>query len=432
MKSFHSSCRLLVLLLTSVIESLSATVFRPGARSNSTLSTSFLDLTSRADPRAGHDKSFRPHVGGGADIVEYGLYLTSITDVNMKEGTFDADVVITLVWTDIRATVLVPAGQAKVTLAARQAKKRIWVPDVTVTNRYMNAIDTISTAFTITASGQVTKVERLAATLTSTYDITYYPFDSQVLITTLGSATLMSDELQFRVLAAQPGEVVTGVSEGAFNESEFSIVNFTEHVDDEFDGSLHKSRGSLILEVKRHGAPYIQNLIMPEVLIWLVSWTVFWYPLTEPFAMPRVMTALVSFLSLLMLALRTSSVLPIRGTMHWFGLFETHVQTLMFANVCINIFILVVYHQLDRPERAAIIQEEVKWAKPCLAVTLLVVCVWCAWEAQSVEFVTNVTYGLLLLLLIVYLGYQLYQLRDSFLNQDKTGFHADLVPDLCW
>merc|ERR1740120_449931 len=126
---------------------------------------------------------------------------------------------------------------------------------------------------------------------------------------------------------------VMGVSPEAFNQSEFNLAYFNATVEDEFDGTLHKSRGTLRLTVSRNGVPYIQNMILPEVLIWLVSWTVFWYPMTDAFAMPRVTTALVSFLSLVMLALRTSTILPIRGTLSWFGLFEIHVQTLLFMNV---------------------------------------------------------------------------------------------------
>lgn len=352
----------------------------------------------------------RPNAGGGADVVGYGMFLRSITDIDLMESTFSCDVVVTLQWKDYRAIAVVPEGHDGISLSDRNARKKIWVPDVIITNHRQGSLDPISTTYSVSADGTVTKVQRVQATLMTVYDTMYFPFDHQDLLMQVGSKTHMLEELRFRPLL---DDTFTGVAAGTFDNSDFTFTNFTTDVVEEVDGPLRKSRGRLIILVDRRSEPYWQSLLLPELLILLISWSNFWYPLTAPFAMPRVATALVSFLSLVMLELRTAKMVPLRGDLSWIGLFEMNCQSLMFMNVCLNIFILVVYHRFKQESRAKMIQLEVHSIFPCLALILFSICAFTSSKKASLGVLGGMSNSFLMVFFIGFICYEAWMLKQA-------------------
>merc|ERR1719189_3213686 len=153
---------------------------------------------------------------------------------------------------------------------------------------------------------------------------------------------------------------MTGTKDGLLSNSDFSFEGAKASVDEEIDASLKKSRAEFRIVASRRSMPYIQSLLVPELLVLAISFSVFWFPLLAAFAMPRVATALISFLALTTLGLRTNSMLPIRGGLAWIDLFETCCQTLMFFTVGLNIFVLVVFHSFGAESLAEAIDFELK------------------------------------------------------------------------
>lgn len=359
--------------------------------------------------------AFRPHSGFEADILHHGIFCRSVTDINMLDGTFAADFVVTLHWTDRRAASVVPAGVTEVTMAERFARKRIWIPDVTLTNRHIFGMDPISTAFTVDIWGNVTKVQRIIATLNNAYDVTNFPFDKQRLTVKLGSTFLMSNQLKF-----VPDPAMMGMADGVFSNSDFSLIGFSAAVEDEVDGDLRKSRGTFSIRIERLYLPYLQSHILHEVLMMFISWSVYWYPLTAPFAMPRVFTALISFLTLIMMGTKTTMLIPVRGTFSWISLFQANCQTLMFINIWLNVFILTIDHAFGHQKRAEMIEREAFLFFPSVTCIILSICIFTSAETASVDILGVVCSCLIVVFFFSFVGYEAWDLKHAMKSKDTS------------
>lgn len=320
-----------------------------------------------------HDTHLRPHVGDKADVVRFAMRCKEIYHIDLKSGTFVVDLVITLKWSDRRATDLVPNGMSSFTLSTTKAAKKIWFPDVSISNRAHKGLDIISSAVSISAeTGEITKVERVLAKINKAFDVSAFPFDVQHLQVRLVSTSLMADELKL-VPIEDEGEL-SGVDQGIFREKDFFYEGNHLRAFEEKDGMLVKSRGELDIVINRDTWTYISCLLLPEFLLLGISIAVFFFPMQVPFIMPRVATSLISYMALATLNLRTNTMLPVRGGLSWIDLFEGNVQILMFTAIGFNIFVEAVNHQVNDPTLATRINYEIKIGFPLLAVLVFWIC----------------------------------------------------------
>lgn len=377
-------------------------------------SESFLEEDSSVSDMDSDDTHLRPNAGGMPDIVQFGIYCKHVFGIDMKEGTFTVDAVLTFRWADPRNAQLVPAGLESVTLPPHIARKKIWLPDVGISNRAIKGIDVISTAFIIEKSGLVTKVERVLGVIKNKFFIGAFPFDEQVLKLRVASSTLMVDELQLVPLNSSH---YSGVKEGVFDGSDFIFHKTNETVIQEMDGTLQKSRGELSIYVERMSNTYVGSLLMPEALIMIISYSAYWFPLTAPFAMPRVATALISFLSLMTLSLRTNAMLPVRGGLSWMDLFESNAQSLMFVSTVLNILALSAHHSFEAHDTAAMINSELKVAFPVLAALTFGVIIQRT-DGSGLQWMAYITTLVHVLFAAPYVLYCLYRLRVEVVEDE--------------
>jgi len=293
-------------------------------------------------------------------------------------------------------------------MSGEDARARIWLPDVTVSNRApANKIATISSGIQISDDGGVTKIERVMVTAKNQFEVHAFPFDWQTLIVQLGSRTLMADELVFVPLN---DTVTTGVDSDLLKLSDFSFMSFDVSVMEQRDATLRKSRAELHIVANRRSVPYIQSLLVPELLVLAISFTVFWFPLKAAFAMPRVGTALIAFLALITLGLRTSTMLPIRGGLAWIELFETCIQTLMFFTVVLNIFVLVVQHSFKEDELATLVNHELKVIFPVMAIICFLIC-FAKTDGKMLDVMAIIVNQFLLFANLIYVGWCSYRMH---------------------
>eukprot|EP00747_Dinoflagellata_sp_TGD_P032859 gnl/TRDRNA2_/TRDRNA2_136257_c0_seq1.p1 gnl/TRDRNA2_/TRDRNA2_136257_c0~~gnl/TRDRNA2_/TRDRNA2_136257_c0_seq1.p1 ORF type:complete len:442 (-),score=46.46 gnl/TRDRNA2_/TRDRNA2_136257_c0_seq1:115-1440(-) len=309
---------------------------------NNLVALSDFDKTNALDPL--NPNALRPHQGDEADVVEFGVYVKEFYGMDIKKSTWSADLILTLSWLDPRTIRLVPAGHFQVTMNEKTARKNIWMPDMIISNHAQNGVEPISTSFIVTKNGTVTRVSRVSAELQSRFHLGAFPFDQQTLRVTLASGSLMLDDLK---LAPTNNTKAFGIEESSFHGKDVSLKSYELIEREETTSLLEKSRGDLRIVVQRNAAPYLMGILLPVVFMVIISWTVFWLPLIAPFAMPRVATALIAFLTLMTLSLRTDAMLPLRGDVSWLDLVESNCSGLMFYNVVFNVCCLVLYHQFD-------------------------------------------------------------------------------------
>jgi len=318
------------------------------------------------------DQFFRPNLGHGPDVVEFAIYVKNFFGLQFRHNLFSLDVVLTLRWKDNRTSKLLPSGATHATISVDEAKKNLWMPDVVVANRAIAGQEEISSALDIYRDGMVLKTQRLKLSVQQHFEVRAFPFDYQTPKIILSSATLMTSDL---ILMELPDRRLHGAKKDLFTNREFQYVSEKTRVFEEVDASLHKSRGELAIKLKRDWTRYLQTTILPEVFLILISFTVFWMPRATPFAMPRVATNLISFLTLMTLSINTAEMLPPdRAGMAWIELFADSMQMQNCLILFLNVFVDWVYNTLDLKELGEKMTNELAGLFPLMGSVVVLMC----------------------------------------------------------
>jgi len=231
-------------------------------QSQRTLSVHDLDMITHQTPDPSSDRSrnpdppdtgatklfLRPSDGGPADNIQFGVMIKAFYGANFQMGTWSADVVLTERWNDTRATKLLPKGDEEITVPVEIFQASNWQPSIFVTNRDLRGLDVISSVVKVYSDGRVEAIAHPLAIMKAKYDVRLFPFDQQNLTLEISSTTLMVDQLTLSPLT-DPN--VTGIKDGIFNSSEFTLGQTPFLIESFIDvaGSLTKMRGRFTIFV---------------------------------------------------------------------------------------------------------------------------------------------------------------------------------------
>jgi len=314
----------------------------------------------------------RPHHGGAPETVDFGIYVKDFYGVVFKEGKFTVDIVIALRWFDPR-TKRLSGGNFSQTLSRKDALSYLWMPDISVTNRDVNGLEEISTSFILNPNGTVTKIQRVLVRVKTEFRVIDFPFDQQILPIRIGSSKYMTDEL-----VLQPSELpgFFGVEHGIFGGREFHFVAYSKRSFIDQDAMNVKSRGELGITVKRITETYWSDLFFPECLVLSLAWTAFFFPLSPPFAMPRVGTSTLVMLTQMTISNRIASMMPPSGRIAWSHAMDETCNILVIFSMLLNWAILYTMNTPSVKDLAVRINIEGRMLYPvlaCLVLAMLVV-----------------------------------------------------------
>merc|ERR1719424_445307 len=209
--------------------------------------------------------SVRPGASSGdVDIVSFGIFAKEFFGADVKHNKYTVDEVMALSWQDPRVADLVPSGMTKLSMSGKLALKKIWMPEVVITNRDIRKLETISTTVTIFKTGLVTKVERAVVVINNKYKLEEYPFDTQKLKVKIASSKYMLDEV---MLKPDDDESTSGYTKTMMEGTPYEMESWRVFAFKETDGALKKSRGVLELTVKRTFGTYQDQHFMPTCLL---------------------------------------------------------------------------------------------------------------------------------------------------------------------
>jgi len=353
----------------------------------------------------------RPTLGGQADIVHFAIYMKNFFGMKFSKNMFSTDVVLTLSWKDIRAASMVPEGTENVTMRTSAAKKRMWLPDVAVSNRAIGGPELISSAVQVTKNGSVRKTERLLLHVKQHFDVRAFPFDMQQPKIILASATLMAQDLKLR--EDKSDRDLAGIKPHLFEDREFRYVSDDTSVFEETDGNLVKSRGMLVITLQRDWTRYLQTTILPELFLILISFTVFWMPRATPFAMPRVATNLISFLTLMTLSINTSRMLPQdRQGMAWIELFADTMQMQNCLILFLNVYVDWVYNNLDLKDLGEKMTNELAGLFPLMGSVVVVIC-FSSTSGRNLSFMQMIIRGFMFGVQGIWITFGMRRVREA-------------------
>ncbi|CAJ1357051.1 unnamed protein product [Effrenium voratum] len=293
--------------------------------------------------------------------VMFGVYCRRVFDVDVLQKTWTGDIVITTSWNDPLAAEVIPTNKEEKRFATDVARKLMWLPDISVTNRDFKNLEVISSSVKVWSSGWATKVERMLVTMTNDFDTKAYPYDQQTLQVILASEKLMADEL---VLKPHTDKTLLGVKDDVLTGTGFIGLDGTAKPGynissfQEADALLVKSRGLFEIHILRSPASAGRQLFGPTFILLSVSYSVFFFPMVPAFAMPRVASGIISLLG--MVTFMTKNKMPDSWT-------DVYLESICLQIACVCILSLsmeIVFHTCKNEDFAKQLNFEYKVAFP--------------------------------------------------------------------
>jgi len=391
-------------------------------------------LPSRADREANSTRSygrllagstespeFRPHEGQAlAEIVKVGVIVRKLYGIDVKRGSYTVDLICEIHWHDHREYLkeLLPEGEPSVSFGGTGISSRIWTPEVLPTNRDLHAVEDISITTEIFRTGDVKRTRRMLAQLKTAFDVSEFPFDEQELLVLVASSKYMQDQVSIEAMREDSEGV--GVEAEAFGKSVWSHVSHEMTAFNESSGSLHKSRGKFAVRCRRDYKSVMENTVFPEVLLLGMASSIFFLPLQVPFAMPRVATGIICYLTMATFQARTATQLPASGTTTWLQVWENICSSLMFLSIVINVTAEYVMHTRGQADLARILRRQYSFAWLALAAFMGVFVIL---FRHSIGFITWVSRLLVMTYLIASIAWALK--RTIAAEQSEQRRQAD-------
>lgn len=307
----------------------------------------------------------RPTAGGKADKIEFGFTFRQLYSMDLKDGTYTADIVLNFRWTDPRTAGLVTSGN-HITLSEQDAKQKMWMPEMGVTNRDVRGIEVLSTAVTVSTGGKVLKVQRVLAVLKNKFVFGYYPFDDQTLLVVVSSSKYMLEDVVLEAIDDEKDSACSLVKDGAFEGKGVTLESFEAKAFEEISGALKKSRGKLEVVVRRESKKFYDSVLWPCTFLVSCSYMVFWLPLLTPFVMPRIATAMISYLAMYSMMQKYDAMIGPGAGASYGDAFLQGFGALMFSTIIINVALEATSHQLKEVEFATSLNAEMKLVYPAL------------------------------------------------------------------
>ena len=242
----------------------------------------------------------RPSMDGEPTVIEVGVYLMDIDEIDDVDQRFSVDLFLVARWQDPRLAL--PEAE-------RQGRKRalsfdeIWTPRVLVLND-RGLTPQLPQRVDIDDLGNVTYRNRLSGELAANLEFRDFPFDVQRLPIDLVSYAHTADELRFSphsAIVSQPDQFSiegwqlrplqpeTGVFVAPHNGAELPRLTY-------------------VVEAHRNSNYYVLTMLVPMSLIIFMAWTVFWL---QPDIVPsRIAISTASIFSLIALGVSIRLSLP--------------------------------------------------------------------------------------------------------------------------
>jgi len=294
----------------------------------------------------------RPHPNGQQTTVHVGIYLFDVTGVNDVQGTFTADVIVHLRWTDPR-------------LARDVGEPRtfdltdVWHPRIQIANQ-RRVFRQFTEQVEVAPDGGVTYRQRFSGTFVINPDLRDFPVDEQLLPIRLVFPDYSEQELQLEIDSETTGQ------SPLFDIPDWSIDVGRLRVDPlMFTPGL--SRASLVYELKarRHVWYYALKVLLPLVLIVCMSWAAFWIDPENTASQIGVATS--SMLTLIAYRFMLGSLLPKVAYMTRLDYFILGATILVF----ITLIEVLITSALVKAERESVAKKWDLWCRWLFPVVFL-------------------------------------------------------------
>ncbi len=305
--------------------------------------------------------------------VLVGTYLIGLSRVSEPAETFptfDVEMLVDISWKDEREAFTSADLQVHTFLGEEAEEKlsEIWTPDLEIHNE-IGRRETASLELIIRNDGAIEYEERFNATLHGDFDLSRFPFDSQIL-----DVELQSFEWDRDNLVVVPNEALTGFDPD-FQTPEWSIVSTEVLLGDRSEIRDDRPFSTYVFRIRaqRRAGHYLLRILMPLMFVMALTWSAFWMPVGQRFR--------VGFIALLTVVASHTVIAGSLPRLHY-PTFADVLLTIcyVFATVLIGEAIWVQrVDEAGAAERAERIDRLTRWALPigaAVALTLSVAILW--------------------------------------------------------
>jgi hypothetical protein len=296
----------------------------------------------------------------GTTLVDLGLFIIEVTEINEVDNTFRIEAFMDLVWCDPREAFEPEETGVEEEIFleedAQEKIKLIWWPDVQFSNE-AGARDIENEELIIFHDGTIEYQEKFSAVLEARYDLRQFPFDEQTLEIEIESFAWPEDIL---VLHEEEGEI--GFS-ADFQIPEWNTEKVETSIEEKQEIRDREPFSEFFMEifVSRQSGFYVWKIMVPLILLVAISWSVFWM-IGDGLA-DRMSVSLTGILTVVAYQFIVSGDLP---RVPYFTLMDTIISLsfgLMALTIVENIAVNTLYIY-DRQTIANRVDRISRWAFP--------------------------------------------------------------------
>lgn len=261
--------------------------------------------------------SSRPNEKNGPTRINIGLYIIDIEDIDNKNQSFTADVVVRLKWKDERL-----AG-----INGPIPLNSIWNPNIHIYNlRKVEAH--FPKVVKVSNDGWVQYTQRYYTTLSSPLDFTEFPFDKQRLPISLLAFGFTPDQVEM-VFETAGGSSKFSISDWQIEEVGATVSNLRANMFKDDSEEIVRPKLDYVFSAHRYIQYYWWKVLAPLMLILFLSWAVFWIDPSQVAA--QIGVSGTAILTLIAFLFRLENILPPVS-------YLTHIDHFIFTTLIMVFF----------------------------------------------------------------------------------------------
>ncbi len=300
----------------------------------------------------------------GVTEIQASILVLDLENIDSGKMTFQANILFLYEWQD---NSLIHSGKFNI----NKKLEDIWHPSFQIVNM-QKAINTFDDKAEITPKGKVYYVQRIFGTFSQPLYLSRFPFDKHFLNLTIVPEGYSGCE---NIKLIQNPNKESGVAK-VLSIPDWSVLNFSTKAAYYQPFPKYGKVPSLTfsLEVERHYGYYIVKIVLPLILIFFMSWVVFWLEPKELKA--QLAVSVTSMLTLIAYRFTIGGILPRISYLTNLDFLVLGSTILVFASL-MEVIYAVHLAKSDKLKKAISLNRFCRWFFPLIFLMLILMSIFC-------------------------------------------------------
>jgi hypothetical protein len=220
-------------------------------------------------------RQYRSHQDTDPNQVFFLVYVLDIDEINAQNQSFSVNLYLRLRWKDESLAHSDP-------VARTMPLEDVWNPTLLLANQKGLVRTSLPEVVSVESEGKVTYRQRYVGTVSQPLLLSEFPRDTHEFAVQFVSAEYGTEELIFlpdTIVDSDDGseQIIGGAMAETLSLPDWKILSFeAKEQSMETSNDLHTPGFVFTFTAKRHFSYYLRQMILPQILIVMMSWGVFW------------------------------------------------------------------------------------------------------------------------------------------------------------